>query len=152
MKRLVKKQVFALLLLLSLLPLPLSAKNEKTYPLDEIIALALEKNPDVPAFAANLEAAKGEIISSGAYPNPEIELENGKGIPFEEEAVSRWEYVLSFSQPIERSKKRFYRKKTKETEFLALQHEKENFLLDLRAEVKAAFYLLLLNNKQVELS
>lgn len=129
------------------------AQNDKLFILEDVLGIALEKNPQAAVFNAQLEAQKGVIVSSGAYPNPEVELEIGRGSSLgEEESISKGEFALSFSQPIEKQSLRFFRRKTAEAEFSALQFEQEAFLLALRAEVKSAFYELLLNKKQSEIA
>jgi len=50
----------------------ISLAEEKNYGLQEVIDIAIEKNPTAAIFKANIEASQGEVVSSKAYPNPEV--------------------------------------------------------------------------------
>ncbi len=126
--------------------LPAMAEEVKTYSIDELITIAAAKNPSVAVFKANLEISKARIISAKAYPNPELELglNRARSIDTRE---SKGEYSIGIGQPIEWSKKRFYRKKSAETEVGVVEKENEDFYLQLRSEVRKGFYRLLLNKR-----
>ncbi len=52
---------------------------EKSYTLQDLLAIAREKNPTVEIFRTHVQAALGETLSARAYPNPEVEVLIGKG-------------------------------------------------------------------------
>jgi len=129
---------FILVSLLYLFCSDVIAEDKKGYTIDELISIALEKNPSMAVFKANLEASKADIVSARAYPNPEVEFQGVSGKSLET-GESKGEYSVGISQPVERPAKRFFRRK-----------DVEDFRLQLRYEVKKAFYQILLNKKAVE--
>lgn len=59
---------------------PLKAGEERPLTLDEAIALALEKNPQLLVERKALDVAQGELLRSRIYPfNPELHIEPGFG-------------------------------------------------------------------------
>lgn len=140
---------FILVSLLSLFCSDVIAEDKKGYTIDELISIALEKNPSIAVFTANLEAGKADIVSARAYPNPEVEFQGGNGKSLETEE-SKGEYSVGISQLVERPAKRFFRRKEAEAGAGAIEKDVEDFRLQLRSEVKKAFYQILLNKKAVE--
>lgn len=127
------------------------AGEQKTYTLEDLTSIAIEKNQSAAVFNANLEAAKAGIISARAYPNPEIEFQRGRAKSLDT-SESKNEYSIGIGQPFEMPKKRLFRKKAAEAEVRALERDVENFHLELKAEIKTAFYQLLLNKKALEIA
>lgn len=145
-----KSSVFFILLsLLYLFCSDVIAEDMKAYTIDELISIALEKNPSIAVFKANLEAGKADIISARAYPNPEVEFQGGNGKSLET-GESKGEYSVGISQLVERPAKRFFRRKEAEAGAGAIEKDVEDFRLQLRYEVKKAFYQVLLDKKAVE--
>ena len=145
-------RILALPLLLVLFFPPLAAAEDaRSYTLNELIDIAVEKNPDAAAFRANLAAARGVVVSEAAYPNPELELTGSRGESLDG-TESRDEYSVSIGQPLEWPGKRSFRKKAAKAALEAARYDGEAFMLELRREVKAAFYELLFEKQGVEIS
>lgn len=125
--------------------------DEKKYSLEELIAIAMEKNPSVSVFKTNLEASRGEVISAKAYPNPELEFQVGSGKAIDT-GESKGQYSIGIGQPLEWPGKRYYRKKAAEAGVEALENDLEDFHLQIKAEVKKAFFLLLSDKKVLEIA
>ena len=140
---------FILVSLLYLFCSNVIAEDKKGYTIDELISIALEKNPSMAVFKANLEASKADVVSARAYPNPEVEFQGVSGKSLET-GESKGEYSVGISQPVERPAKRFFRRKEAEAGAGAIEKDVEDFRLQLRSEVKKAFYQILLNKKAVE--
>ena len=120
--------------------------SKKTvYSLPEILAIARKKNQSVAIFQSNIEAARGELTSATAYPNPDLEIELGKEKALEQPG-SEYERKKSFGfgQSLEWPGKRLYRRKAAEAEVGVAQMENEDFQLELTARVKEDFFNLLL--------
>lgn len=130
---------------------PAIAEGRKTYTLDDLISIAIEKNPSVAVFNANLEAAKAGVISARAYPNPEVDFQRGSAKSLDA-SESKGEYSIGIGQPLEWPKKRLYRQKAAEAEVMSLERDVENFRLEVKAAVKRAFYQMLLNKKALEIA
>lgn len=150
-------RLFITSLLITFLILPFSdsapaiGAEKKGYTLEELLSIAITANPSIAVFEANLEASKGDVISARAYPNPEIEFEGGRGISLET-PDSKNEYSISIGQPLERPARRFYRMKAAEAGVEAVEKDIEDFHLELRAEVKKAFFRLLSDKKALEIA
>jgi len=121
------------------------------YTLEEIMSIAIEKNPSGAVFKANLEASKGEVISARAYPNPEFEFEGGRGKSLDT-SDSKGEYSVGIGQPLEWPARRLYRKKAAEAGVEVVEKDIEDFRLELKAEVKKVFFRLLSDEKALEIA
>lgn len=127
-------------------------QNGKKYTLEEILILANEKNPSIAIFRANLESARGALISARAYPNPELDADLGKGKALEPGAVYERQYSFGISQSLEWPGKRLYRRKAAEAEIDVVGQEFEDFRLELTAQVKEAFFNALLSKRLLEIA
>lgn len=125
----------------------------KSYTLSEILAIAQEQNPSVAVFQSSIEAARGELTSARAYPNPDLEVELGKGKALEQpgSAYER-EKSLGLGQLLEWPGKRLYRRKAAEAEVSVAREELEGFRLELIAQVKEAFFSALLSERVLQVS
>jgi len=132
-----------------LIPGFVTAEEKKVFTLDELLSVSLEANPSIAVFKANLEASRGEAISASAYPNPEIDLDMGRGKSLDT-GESKGEYSVGIGQPIEWPSKRHFRKKAAKSSVEASEKELDDFRLQLRAEVKKAFFRLLKDKKILE--
>jgi len=139
------------LLVVIFFPRYAAAEDIRSYTLSDLMNIAVQKNPSVAVFKANLAAARGVVISAGAYPNPELEFMKGRGEALDG-SESRNEYSISIGQPIEWPGKRSFRKKAAVAALEARQYDSESFMLELRYKVKAAFYALLYNRKGLGVS
>ena len=129
----------------------ISLAEEKNYGLQEVIDIAIEKNPTAAIFKANIEASQGEVVSSKAYPNPEVGFEAGRGRSLEG-SNSGGEYSVSVGQPLEWPKKRAFRRRAAKAALEATVHDTGAFNLELLFEVKQAFYQFILNKKEEEIA
>lgn len=147
-----KRGIYILALLAVILfPRYAAPEDVRRYTLNELINIAVEKNPSVAVFKANLAEARGVVISEAAYPNPELEIEGARGEALDG-SESKDEYSVSIAQPIEWPGKRSFRKKAAAAALEATQYDREAFMLELRHKVKAAFYKLLFNKDGAAIS
>ncbi len=147
-----KLYILALPLLVAIfLPRYAAAEDIKSYNLNSLMNIAVQKNPSVAVFRANLAVARGVVLSAGAFQNPEIDFVKGKGESLDG-SEKKTEYSISIGQPIEWPGKRAFRKKAAVAALEATQFDSESFMLELRYEVKAAFYELLFNRKRLAVS
>lgn len=126
-----------------------AAEEKKAFTLDDLLLMAVEANPTAAVFRANLDASRGEAVSASAYPNPEIEFEVGRG-KATDTGESKGEYSLGIGQAIEWPSKRHFRREAARASVEATQSELDDFQLQLRAEVKKAFFQLLKDKKVLE--
>ena len=132
-----------------LIPGFVTAEEKKVFTLDALLSMATEANPAAAVFRANIEASRGEAVSAGAYPNPEVEFEVGRGKSIET-GESKGEYSLGIGQAIEWPSKRHFRKQAAKASVEATENELDDFRLQIRAEVKRAFFRLLADKKILE--
>lgn len=125
----------------------------KPFTLHDLLEIAIERNPTLAAFLANLAVSQGEVMTAFAYPNPTTTVTGGRG---ETRGVSpemaRNEYQATFVQPLEWPFKRESRILAAQARVETARLDAASFRLFLRAEVKDAFYRVLLADKQVELA
>lgn len=149
--------VVSSLVLLTVLAAPSSARAAEpavpAYSLDDVLASALEHNPRVAGATGLFEQRQGERIIAGAYPNPSLYGQGGLGViqdpttggPIGERAV-----VLS--QPLEWPGLRAARARVAEAALAGASAGIEEVRLDLIADVKLAFYDLLVAQRGEELA
>lgn len=113
----------------------------KRYSLEEILSLAEQRNPSLAVFQSNVEAARGAFTSARAYPNPEAMIEFGTAKPLDtSNAGSAREHRLEVSQSLEWPWKRANRARSAEAQVGVARNSLEDFRLELRAQVKEAFF------------
>ncbi len=124
-----------------------------TYSLDNIVALALEHSPAMAGAEGFLKQSRGQQISAGAYPNPSISGTAGRGaIRDPSTGVRVTEHTVSVEQPLEYSGKRQARQEAADAGVAGANAALEETRLTLIADVKVAFYQLLLAQRDAELA
>ncbi|WP_447972299.1 TolC family protein [Nitrospira sp. Kam-Ns4a] len=124
-----------------------------SYDLRDIIALALERNPRVLGAEGVMEQRRGEKIAAGAYPNPSLYGQTGRGTiqdPPTGGPIAENAFVLN--QPVEWPGMRAARKRVADAALAGASAGLEEARLDLIADVKLAFYELLLAQRGEELA
>jgi len=124
---------------------------QRKYKIDELIDLALEKNPSISSTVSSIDIAKGELRSAKAYPNPEVEFSLARGKSREDNNTER-EYGIAVTQAIEWPLKRLYRKKAAEQEVKGSEFEKQAVEAELIFTAKQLYYSILLAKKGVEIA
>lgn len=144
-RRVVSCALFALMIPIALIKPSAAEEAGKRYSLEEILALAEQRNPSLSVFQANVEAARGALASARAYPNPEAMIELGTGKPLDAPSSrSEREQRLGLSQSLEWPGKRVYRRQAADAQVGVAQGDLDDFQLELRAQVKEAFFRTLL--------
>ena len=130
----------------------------KTYTLPDIIGLAIEQNPVVAGARAVIDQSTGQRMAAGAYPNPTIKGDGGRGFlkdagPLTAEIPrSATEYMAGLSQPIEWPAKRAARQSAAVAGLAGASAGLIETRLNLATDVKVAFYDLLLALRDFELA
>ncbi|HEU4685253.1 MAG TPA: TolC family protein [Nitrospira sp.] len=133
---------------------PQAAEPMKSvYSLDEILTLALERNPTVAGAQGLIKQSRGQRIAAGAYPNPSLTGNAGRGaIRDPSTGVHITERTITVEQPIEWTGKRQARQEAAEAGVEGAHAALEETRLSLRADVKVAVYQLLYAERDAELS
>ena len=130
----------------------------QAYALPEIVGLAIERNPLIAGAMATIDQSTGQRTAAGAYPNPVIHGDSGKGYLKDAGALtseiprSATEYMAGFSQPLEWPAKRAARQRAAEAGLAGASVGLIETRLNLTSDVKVAFYDLLLAQRDLDLS
>lgn len=124
----------------------------QVFTLSHIIELALERNPIVAQGQGLVAEKEGRRRSSLAYPNPTFDFQGGRGsIRDPSIGTSVTERYFTLSQLLEWPGTRAADQRAADTDIARAQAMLQESHLNLRADVKHAFYQLLLSQKQVTL-
>ncbi len=137
----------------TLMPSIVQAKEPMpTFDLDRIIDLALERNPIIAGAQGVIAQSEGKQIEAGAYPNPTITVQTADAA-LRDPSIGRrmGERNMSLSQPLEWPGKRAARQDAADAGLAGATVGLEESKLNLIAEVKTAFYDLLLAERTVDL-
>jgi cobalt-zinc-cadmium efflux system outer membrane protein len=125
----------------------------QAYTLNSIIDLALAKNPVVSSAEGHIEHQRGQQTAAGAYPNPTVTGYLGYGevrdtgranIREALERESLTEYNMTLGQPLEWPAMRAARRQVADAGLATANAGMSETRLNLTAQVKVAFYDLLL--------
>ncbi|MBM4127780.1 MAG: TolC family protein [Nitrospira sp.] len=135
--------------------------GENIYDLNEIVELALAKNPLVTFAEGQIEQQRGVQTAAGAYPNPTVgsatghgmlrdagNLGTGLGLPRQ----SLTEYNVTVGQPVEWPAMRAARQRVADLGLATANVGLLETQLNLRSLVKVAFYDLLLAQQDAQLA
>src|SRR5207302_1323556 len=122
------------------------------FDLDRIIDLALERNPTILGAQSVIEQNEGRRTEAGAYPNPTIGAQTANAaIRDPSNGVRFYEYGVTVHQPVEWPGMRAARQDAAASGLAGATVGLEETKLNLIAEVKQAFYELLLAERTVDL-
>lgn len=137
----------------TLMPSFAQAKEEtRTFDLDRIIDLALERNPMIAGAQSVIQQNEGSQIQAGAYPNPTIVAQTGNAAirdPSNGDRIT--ERGATVYQTVEWPGMRAARQHAADAGLAGATVGLEEAKLNLIAEVKQAFYELLLAERTVDL-
>ncbi len=133
------------------------------YEIDQVIDLALARNPSVAGAEAVIEQSRGLRMTAGAYPNPLFHGNGGRGSLRETGRITPsaveeippatiTEYNFTLGQPLEWPAKRAARKRAAEAGLSGANAGLLETRLNLIAEVKIEFYELLLAQRNADLA
>ena len=140
-----------------------SAESTRAYDVQRVLELALERNPLMAGAQSVIDQNIGRRIAAGAYPNPTVSGGGGQGIlkdggvtainavdvPARERLT---EYNASVGQPFEWPAKREARKQAADAGLTGATVGLVEARLNLSADVKTAFYELLLAQRNLALA
>lgn len=123
------------------------------YELTEVIDLALKYNPAITGAEGALQQSEGRRIEAGSYPNPSVTGQTGGGaIRDPSTGGSINEYLITMTQPLEWPGKRAARRRAAEQGVLGAGAGVDEARVNLVADVKIAFYGLLLAQLDAEIA
>jgi outer membrane protein, heavy metal efflux system len=136
-----------------------SAQSDgQLYSLEMIVDLALARNPLVSFTEGNIEQQKGQQTAAGAYPNPTVSSNGGRGrlrdttVGPPENIQSITEYSVTVGQPVEWPAMRAARQQVADLGLATANVGMLETRLNLASQVKVAFYDLLLAQQGADLA
>lgn len=135
-----------------------SSVTEPIYSMETVLDLALARNPAVAGAEGTIEQHRGQQVAAYTYLNPSVNANSGRGKmrdlglfdPAVRESVT--EFNLSVGQPIEWPSKRAARQRATEAGVASASAGLAETRLNLIADVKVAFYDLLLAQRALVLA
>ncbi|WP_455371098.1 TolC family protein, partial [Petrachloros mirabilis] len=127
--------------------------TDRTYSLDDIVALAMEHSPALASAEGLVKQSHGRQIAAEAYPNPSVAGTLGRGaIRDPSNGIRVTERTFTVEQPIEWGGKRQARREVADAGFAEASATLEVAKLTVVADVKEAFYRLLFAQRDAELA
>lgn len=127
--------------------------DARVFKLDDVIELALNRNPTLATAEGTVEQSQGQRVAAGAYLNPSITGSAGPGaIRDPSTGVHITERTITVEQPVEWPATRAARQRAAEAGLAGAFAGLEEAKVNLKAEVKVAFYQLLLAQRDAELA
>lgn len=125
----------------------------RAYALTEIMDLAIARHPALAGATSLVEQSRGQQVAAAAYPNPSISGSAGRGsIRDPSTGVSIIEHTVTVGQPVEWPAKRAARQRAANAGLAGAQAGLEETRLTVLADVKVAFYQLLLAQRDADVA
>ena len=130
-----------------------ASTDARVFKLNDVIELALNRNPTLAMAQGMVEQSEGQRAVAGAYLNPAISGSAGRGsIRDPSTGVSIIEHTVTVEQPLEWLGKRAARQRAADAGVAGALAGMEDTRVMVVAEVKAAFFQLLLAQQDAQLA
>jgi cobalt-zinc-cadmium efflux system outer membrane protein len=130
-----------------------AATDARTFKLDDVIELALSRNPTLAAAEGVVEQSQGQQVAAGAYLNPTIIGAAGPGkIRDPSTGVGITERTITVEQPLEWLGKRAARQRAADAGVAGALAGMDEAKVIVTAEVKGAFFQLLFAQQDAQLA
>ncbi len=127
-------------------------QESRSYRLEEMIGMALQNNPGLQEAASLVTRGQGLKTTASAYPNPSIDGTFGPGRTRESLGnIHFFERGVAVSQPLEWPGMRQARQRAAEAGLAGFEATVDATRLNVVADVKIAFYQLLLAQRNAQL-
>ncbi len=135
--------------------------SDQAYSLETILNFALSRNPSVGSAEGAIDQNRGYQVAAHTYPNPSVNANSGHGVIRDagradvRDTLTRQsitEFNVTVGQPIEWPSKRAARQRATEAGVAVASAGLEETRLNLKADVKVAFYDMLLAQRAVTLA
>lgn len=124
-----------------------------SYSLSQILDIAIERNPLLAGAKGTMEQSRGQQVAAGAYPNPSFITSAGPGaIRDPSNGAHIFEHTFVVQQPLEWLGKRQARQEVADAGVEGASAGLDETRLNVAADVKVAFYQLLLAQRDAELA
>ncbi len=119
--------------------------------IEEAIAIAIEKNPQLQSARDQVDAATGALRQSKLYPNPVLDL-LAEEMPTQEIGLNQSQNLVAITQPIITGGKRKLGIKVSEQSKEKNTFERDTVLLNVMADTKKAFYKVVADHEGLSIA
>ena len=127
--------------------------DARIFKLDDVVELALNRNPTLAAAEGAVEQSQGQRVVAGAYLNPSITGAAGPGAIRDPSTGTRiTERTITVEQPLEWLGKRAARQRAADARVAGAVAGMEETKVMVKADVKGAFFQLLFAQRDAQLA
>ncbi|MDP1773750.1 MAG: TolC family protein [Methylobacter sp.] len=129
-----------------------SSLSAETLTLPQILSLLEAHNPSLANAQARQESAQAALVTSRAYPNPELEVGGGSSTGIGQGALSGSNGQVFISQPLDLPFVREARRQVAEAGITSADEASRHVWLTVRSQVRLAFYEILRRQAELQIS
>lgn len=126
--------------------------SAETLSLPQILNLLETHNPSLANAQARRESAQAALVTSKAYPNPELEIGGGSSTGIGQGALNGSNEQVYISQPLDLPFVREARRKVAEAGITSADEAGRHVWLTVRSQVRLAFYEILRRQAELQIS
>lgn len=126
--------------------------SAETLSLAQILNLLETHNPSLANAQARKESAQAALVTSKAYPNPELEIGGGSSTGIGQGALNGSNEQVYISQPLDLPFVREARSKVAEAGITSADEAGRHVWLTVRSQVRLAFYEILRRQAELQIS
>jgi len=120
--------------------------------LPQVLGLLESHNPSLANAQARQESAQAALVTSRAYPNPELEVGGGSSTGIGQGALSGSNGQVFISQPLDLPFVREARRQVAEAGITSADEASRHVWLTVRSQVRLAFYEILRRQAELQIS
>ncbi len=126
--------------------------SAETLTLPHILSLLEAHNPSLANAQARQESAQAALVTSRAYPNPELEIGGGSSTGIGQGALNGPNEQVFISQPLDLPFVREARRQVAEAGITSADEASRHVWLTVRSQVRLAFYEILRRQAELQIS
>jgi cobalt-zinc-cadmium efflux system outer membrane protein len=126
--------------------------SAETLNLPQVLKLLEDHNPTLANAKARQEAAQAALITSKAYPNPELEIGGGASTGIGPGALNGSNGQFMFAQPLDLPFVRQARREVAEAGISSADEASRHVWLNVRSQTRLAFYDILRRQAELQIS
>lgn len=126
--------------------------SAETLSLPQILSLLETHNPSLANAQARQESAQAALVTSKAYPNPELEIGGGSSTGIGQGALNGSNEQVFIAQPLDLPFVREARRKVAEAGITSADEASRHVWLTVRSQVRLAFYEILRRQAELQIS
>lgn len=126
--------------------------SAETLTLAQILSLLETHNPSLANAQARQDSAQAALVTSKAYPNPELEIGGGSSTGIGQGALNGANEQVFISQPLDLPFVREARRQVAEAGITSADEARRHVWLVVRSQVRLAFYEILRRQAELQIS